>query len=335
MATDDDSKHKPSPKHTLDEVLKSLQDLVRNDLLDENPPGKKSEASPEPAVPRKRGRPRKEVVESETPPPASPRKAPRDDLDAVLASLEELVGQELSGEESSRAIRRPTQEKLPADGAAASVPARGHDKPPTGEKPRGDQHEFSFDAGAGQAPAIAPRIPRPTAPAPQRKRPAAAEAPAQAPGAAAWGHPDSPADDVLDVPPATDDEAITVTLEAVPSAPEVESPAAKKPAAPPVPPDDSAPAPETAAEAMDIPVLEDAVAFPLPLEEPEPLPPVVIPGFEPAQVRKLAVRVVARLNIELRKKGERPVKAKVIDRLQRILAEELESLARNMENKRP
>ena len=26
-------KHKPSEKHTLDEVLKSLQDLIRNDLI--------------------------------------------------------------------------------------------------------------------------------------------------------------------------------------------------------------------------------------------------------------------------------------------------------------
>ena len=29
-------KHKPSEKHTLEEVLKSLQDLIRNDLLDNN-----------------------------------------------------------------------------------------------------------------------------------------------------------------------------------------------------------------------------------------------------------------------------------------------------------
>lgn len=35
----DKPKHQPSPKHTLEEVLRSLQDLVRNELADEVPAG--------------------------------------------------------------------------------------------------------------------------------------------------------------------------------------------------------------------------------------------------------------------------------------------------------
>lgn len=50
----DKPKHNPSAKHTLDEVLKSLQDLVRNELADDTDAGTKPRRKPkrEPTSPR-------------------------------------------------------------------------------------------------------------------------------------------------------------------------------------------------------------------------------------------------------------------------------------------
>src|SRR3989338_6795983 len=72
-------KHKPSEKHTLDEVLKSLQDLIRNDLI----------AADAPAAGGYENRPA---------PPTAGAAVPRDagDLDAVLQSLKDLVTNELT-----------------------------------------------------------------------------------------------------------------------------------------------------------------------------------------------------------------------------------------------
>lgn len=89
-------KHKPSEKHTLEEVLKSLQDLIRNDLLDEDRPAEPAEKSatapeavrdepaPEPAAP---------VREDFT--PLDPAAGPVD-FDAVMRSLKDLVNNELN-----------------------------------------------------------------------------------------------------------------------------------------------------------------------------------------------------------------------------------------------
>lgn len=65
---DQKPKHKPSEKHTLDEVLKSLKDLIRNDLV------KAADAPPAAA-----------------PPPPPPVAAPTDDINHTLDSLEELI----------------------------------------------------------------------------------------------------------------------------------------------------------------------------------------------------------------------------------------------------
>lgn len=86
--------HKPSEKHTLDEVLKSLQDLMRGELLQEAP------KPPPPPKPHygKVGRPRKPPK-----PPTEPATTPAQvsdpvDVNAVLASLRSLVSHELAPE---------------------------------------------------------------------------------------------------------------------------------------------------------------------------------------------------------------------------------------------
>lgn len=50
------------------------------------------------------------------------------------------------------------------------------------------------------------------------------------------------------------------------------------------------------------------------------------------RVRKLAINIIAKLNIELRQKGKPELEPLIINRLQRLLEEELEQQAANMEN---
>jgi hypothetical protein len=71
----------------------------------------------------------------------------------------------------------------------------------------------------------------------------------------------------------------------------------------------------------DIPVLQDVVTPP-PAEGRSGDDSA--PAIDPQKLRELSIRTVARLNIELRKRGESPLDARLIDRLQRLLREELE-----------
>ncbi len=89
-------KHKPSEKHTLEEVLKSLQDLIRNDLLDEDrpvQPAGQSAAAPEAVREEPAPAPAAPVRENFT--PLDPASGPVD-FDAVMRSLKDLVNNELN-----------------------------------------------------------------------------------------------------------------------------------------------------------------------------------------------------------------------------------------------
>ncbi|GAB4507113.1 MAG: hypothetical protein Tsb0026_01320 [Sulfuricaulis sp.] len=108
-------KHKPSEKHTLEEVLKSLQDLVRNDLTE----GASDTATPKspPTVSRQHegasrrtteAQPRHENTSNlrEDFAPASPGSGPVN-LDAVMRSLKDLIGNELNvGDEPGPASKK-------------------------------------------------------------------------------------------------------------------------------------------------------------------------------------------------------------------------------------
>ena len=107
METNDPKyKHKPSEKHTLEEVLKSLQDLIRNDLLDNDRAA--AEKSGPAQIPSEEKPPREY-----TPPvredfaPANPAAGPVN-LDAVMRSLKDLVSNELNvGGEPAAAEESP------------------------------------------------------------------------------------------------------------------------------------------------------------------------------------------------------------------------------------
>ena len=113
MTTHDPSKykHKPSPKHTLEEVLKSLQDLIRNDLLDTKSTAAKSEPGPgaddtaggpgpvNPAL--EKSSPERAAPVREDFAPTTPGSGPVN-LDAVMRSLKDLIHNELdTGEEAA------------------------------------------------------------------------------------------------------------------------------------------------------------------------------------------------------------------------------------------
>ena len=95
METNDPKyKHKPSEKHTLEEVLKSLQDLIRNDL-EESAPGA-ARPEPEPAVARDAvSREDNTAVRREDFAPQTPEAGPVN-LNAVMRSLKDLIGNELN-----------------------------------------------------------------------------------------------------------------------------------------------------------------------------------------------------------------------------------------------
>lgn len=97
-------KHKPSQKHTLEEVLKSLQDLIRNDLAESAvAAGRTPSASAESrqhqntAAAVAETKPRREVASGvrEDFAAVSPGSGPVN-LDAVMRSLKDLIGNELN-----------------------------------------------------------------------------------------------------------------------------------------------------------------------------------------------------------------------------------------------
>lgn len=95
METNDPKyKHKPSEKHTLEEVLKSLQDLIRNDLEESAPGAAKPEPSPT-AAHDTISRDENTAVRREDFAPQSPGAGPVN-LSAVMRSLNDLIGNELN-----------------------------------------------------------------------------------------------------------------------------------------------------------------------------------------------------------------------------------------------
>jgi hypothetical protein len=342
---DDKPRHKPNTKHTLEEILKSLQDLIRNDLLETDvPPGAPPPAATADAV---------------------PSHAPEGDLAALRHSLEHLVSDELRPEDTADAPREtPELTEPPPASAAAAVPA----------PPGGLQQELLFEA---LAPADTGELPAGAAPAfpPLSEAPPSGEPVSEAPGSDLTT-PDATApetvladsiDTAIEPAPEDSTDASAVTHAFAPEpvpAPEVPAPApAPLAAAEPATPEDAtvvagAPVPDdgalrSAGDWDDIPVLEDVVVDEL---EPEPLPPAPAgpadrgapahaPAAVPAQVNlalplpapnrahDLAVKTVAKLNIELRKTGKRPLDPKVITRLAMMLREALESDTANVDNK--
>jgi hypothetical protein len=372
--------HKPSETHTLDEVLKSLQDLIRNELLDAEP------KPPPPPKPRygKVGRPRK-VVEPKPPLPTKQEMLAAHtplNLDQVMASLRALVSEELSDEERGAApaletaapAAPPEEEPItlaeafsaddvlyaePLEADEALVPtepepaARAENKP---VPPGGLQEEFSFDSAT--------------------TIPAATEFNLE-PGTVPSGSNDEAIDldlsedealapnDETGAASAADSEVLE-EIEALPLAAPTESAATDEeteegltpvadesllletetppPRIEPLPTDILTPLPalrDVADVLSDEPVVEAGTAA-APANELDDIPvlsDVVAPGHAPspppADAHSLAIRVIARANIERRKRGEPQLDPKTVHQIELILEEELEKAAPKGENGGP
>jgi hypothetical protein len=346
---DDKPKHKPNPKHTLEEILKSLQDLIRNDLLE-------GETLRETGTPAARATA-----------PASA--APGGELEELRHSLESLVTEELTAQDA-HGVEPAADDQA---GPVAVTPPSEAAAPPEGL-----QETFPFDATAH---ALSPDGTPPSAPArdddlsfetidlaapPEVTTPEATES---EPSAALDDANTHAAQPVADEPVPEHAEAALAFDAAEPPTAELRSPT-PEPSAPlpgevidesgvdyqpaesvdryePEQPVDER-VPETAGDWDDIPVLEEVVAEmaaehetgenepPAAGETTAETPPpdnLALPLPAPSRAHDLAVRTVAKLNIELRKAGKRPLDAKVIGRLAMMLRETLESDAAKVENK--
>lgn len=270
--TDDTPKHKPQKKHTLDEVLKSLQDLIRNDLISAPP-------APTPADP-----PPTYTTDNPEPTPAS--------LDNALDTLDRLIDRELVepiAQARTTAVELPpTEDELPDD---ENWP---DDDTVINESLAADEALSTADDGGKDLATEAVTTPADAAGSDQAQNAFAFDEPMPAAAdvagdtgepPAAIADPEPSAADAVD-PNDTADMALR----------------AKKPRDFP---DD------------DIPVLREVAHEVLAAAND------ALPG--PDQARAIAIQVVARLNIELRRDGAPPLDPSTIDRLQRLLFEALTS----------
>jgi hypothetical protein len=338
-------KHKPNPKHTLEEVLKSLQDLIRNDLLEGTP----NAAPPGTAMKS---------------PPATPLRhesAGNLNIGTVIESLKGLIATELdvAGEEPPEtAAPAVVSAMTPAPEDIAPGTKRGIRKGPdiapaapgdvsakkTRAVPPGElQQELPFgDGAADESPDISAEANPEESAEPElagideaaeeiilEGLPETRESETAPPSLEA-PPPGDPTD--LDIPSldaALDATEITFELDRPPApAPPTEASPRVHTASEPATVEEitPAPAPEPEIRADDIPVLQD-VALPPPESTP-PAPAAASAPLTslplPEHARQVAVQVIARLNVELRKIGERGLDPKTVDRLQYLLREVLE-----------
>ena len=129
-------KHKPSEKHTLEEVLKSLQDMIRNDLRDSEQtvaPAEKSRPATAATAEARRREPTPPVREDFA--PTSPAAGPVN-LAAVVRSLNDLISNELNVGDPPVAEQSTPP---PAGQKAAEASVRGEftlpEKEPISEEP--------------------------------------------------------------------------------------------------------------------------------------------------------------------------------------------------------
>lgn len=365
-------KHKPSPKHTLDEVLKSLQDLIRNDLVDA---GASFKHAPAPAARGERATAKTKPAAVRIPShQARAAATPPVSVDKVLDSLRDLITHELADANAAASVaRRPRASTAARSKPAGPVPRAAPEKNPNSTTPKtlGTRARTKSQASAPTTAnrevdlPIEVQEPAETAPAtaalketPTPRSGLRSEFPFNPDSAKASGATHAANESYIDLdalnnttrPPAHDDNQV-----------EPLSPAETAPNEPNEMPsieaglDDVtdelevdgirqeleeivAAAPPESVNWDDIPVLEEIAAHPdeeLELtgaagaDTPTPL---TAPAPAPSQAREIAVKVVAKLNIELRKCGERTLDPRTIDRLQYVLREALETEGKKGDN---
>jgi len=344
-------KHKPNTKHTLEEVLKSLHDLIRNDLVTATAGARADEPAPalppvsEPSdddfndaldkldqiitdniiepVERARRAPLPEIVEPDDPiewtedeeSPADADAVARDDAPAD-ADAEDIV---LESPADAGGMNDVPPEGLQEtflfqEPAPADAPEESARTPPSFEvvEMNGGRAEPTVTLDE-----LDDRTP-PAAPAELSISPESSRAPAP------------PASDIFDADFTPAEPAATVAEpapEAQPSTENVVDAAAAElrpplfaESAPVTAPSEPLPiiaetAPAARAAHDDIPVLNEVAH--------EILAQTASASTSPEQIRKITIQVAARLNIELRQGGAKPLDARTINRLQQLLQQAL------------
>ncbi len=340
--TGDRPKHKPSQRLTLEEVLHSLQDLVRNEL---------AEVGAKPAEP----------PAAPSFPPLSTR-SPQEIETGLKQVLHTLVPEHDRGPEraafdaagATPEIAHPPKafsdtDSLPDLSATLAVtqfaPDRG-ERPeqqagmpepviPHGEEAPPPEPELLILTPSPPVPSAPPTPPPATAPT-QNKSPKVVEVEYEAPAAVAAGRQTALPFPESEPPPAGTREEAQEIIATVPAA----APQASSPSRP-----TGAPAQEVRAMPPtpmdDIPVLHNAV-FLLPAETPPAEPAAGSRTGAPVQLevplppattaREIAIQVAARINVELRRSGRRGLSSDVIARLALLLREALAQAAANRDN---
>ena len=364
-------KHKPSPKHTLDEVLKSLQDLIRNDLVNAGTSSKHARAPT-----ARGGRATAQTKPAAAPAPsrhARAAAAPAVSVEKVLDSLRDLITHELADANAAASVARrpraptaakskpaePASRAAPAKNAKSATPktpdtlarAKSQASPPEAAKTDVDLPIAAQEAATTESATAAAQETRTPRSGLQTEFPFNPNS-AKASGAAHAANesyidldslentaqpqahdndqiePLAPADMALhesnempSIEVGLDD--VTYELEVDGIRQELEEIVAAEPS--------------ESANWDDIPVLEEIAAHPdeeleltgaagadapTPLKAPPPS----------SQAREIAVKVVAKLNIELRKCGERALDPRTIDRLQYVLHDALEAEGAKVDN---
>lgn len=254
----------PSPKHTLDDVLKALQDLVRNELADENV----GHGRPARAAPRARDH----FADEGTTTPASSALQAKPSLDttATRTTVAAQADTDVAFAATPPATHAVDNDKARIDFAAVADRDRDH------------ASHVGGNAGGANDGAADP-----------------ADLGAELPSLFV----DDPAADTTDAHEHVDtarancdDGVAKDATDATRSRPE-----------------------QTSINWDDIPVLNEVVDLPTRAAAAVP------------NARTVAVRVVARLNIELRQAGTAPLDPAIIDRLERLLREALDPNAAAIE----
>lgn len=275
-------KHKPSQKHTLDEVLRSLQDMIRHELA--GAPGSDPAARAQSANVRSDLEKALDTLKSDIEDSLlhTGRPAPFETLDSLLPVIGApqdrgtRAKQEKAGQ--SAALIDP-----PPHTARKELPSLSTVQPPTAPA-RPIERDLPFLDNITPA-GDAPSAPRGSPPPPSR------------PGLAGV--------------PAPNDESSLLSAAAS---------------------DAEAIAREEALLADSIPVLTDAVVFPEAGDDIEEGMQIEVPLPSPDRARDIAIRVGARLNIELRKSGRRGLSTPVIIRLAQLLRDALAQAESNVDN---
>lgn len=307
---------KPSRKVALDEVLRTLQDLVQHDLDVDSLPSRLA----------------KEPLSAEVPQPttAEPAPAPEStpiDTSATVPIADTIVLETPATPPDDIKAATDTIAYTPAPDGAPPAPAK-KSRPARRATDRGVQQELPLlDVPAATTIDVPAPEPTPTAKATEVSEPEDSALPRPDSLSVDWSTPAAE-------PATTRDAELGMVADELPSLPATPVPAVSEPATP----HDAAALAGADDSLNDIPVLEDAVDFHH--EPPADTHPIETAPAGPAlpsanAARRLAIQVAARINVTLRKEGKAVLSSELIARLAHELEEALAKGASNMENKGP